>query len=366
MSPGEGVPAGRGWLAPCMSGLIELRIILLALCSLLISCGPTPTPSELTAPALYHWQTTLDLTDYELRRLDSLGTQRLYVKAFDVDVVGGEAQPSARLRVTRAEQLAPFEFVPTVFITNRTFQAASVDVDTLAARMHRLLLALTESLPRVVGYQIDCDWSGSTRERYFAFLTRLQDLTDLPVSATIRLHQLRYPERTGVPPVASGVLMYYNTGDLTEADNSILDNATAEQYLVRPYRYTLPLEVALPIFSWGVVLRDATAIKLVNDLQPGDLVDTSRFEQVDERRYRVVKSTYLDGLYLYRDDVIRLEWVTPEQLTRARLALRDYLPDTGWQPIYYHLDERLLKRYTHAQLRPSARALERAHSTRDR
>ncbi len=75
------------------------------------------------------------------------------------------------------------------------------------------------------------------------------------LSATIRLHQVKYFETTGVPPVKSGMLMFYNTGDLENPseENSILNIETAELYLSGLEDYPMQLDIVLPLFSWAVV-----------------------------------------------------------------------------------------------------------------
>jgi hypothetical protein len=65
--------------------------------------------------------------------------------------------------------------------------------------------------------QIDCDWSQGTKHNYFQFLKQFKALdTTLQLSCTIRLHQVKYPTITGIPPVDEGTIMYYNMGKLNE------------------------------------------------------------------------------------------------------------------------------------------------------
>ncbi len=72
--------------------------------------------------------------------------------------------------------------------------------------------------------QIDCDWTTKTAPKYFYFLQQIREKLDAHedggtfaslamLSATIRLHQVKYPEKSGMPPVDKGVLMFYNMGE---------------------------------------------------------------------------------------------------------------------------------------------------------
>ena len=104
--------------------------------------------------------------------------------------------------------------------------------------------------------QFDCDWTQSTKEKYFKFLRHFRQLQNDPtfqLSATIRLHQIKFANQTGVPPVNRGMLMFYNMADLEsiKTPNSILDLEVAHQYIDSQTTYELPLDFALPIFSLG-------------------------------------------------------------------------------------------------------------------
>jgi hypothetical protein len=126
--------------------------------------------------------------------------------------------------------------------------------------------------------QIDCDWTDLTRAAFFDFVTELRVLVHREgalLSATIRLHQVKYRERTGVPPVDRGMLMFYNMGGITaDADTrSIFDRARAESYLARLPEYPLPLDAALPIWSWTVHTRGDRVVGLLQSTDPAELVD---------------------------------------------------------------------------------------------
>ncbi len=107
---------------------------------------------------------------------------------------------------------------------------------------------------------------------------------NIAVSATLRLHQIKYHQKTGVPPVRKGILMFYNMGSPTRMDvqNSMLDLDIAKQYIGNLESYPLPLDVALPLFSWGVLFHHQHFIMLVNNLREQDLLDHKDFERVKE------------------------------------------------------------------------------------
>ena len=245
-------------------------------------------------PAFYHWQTHFELSPEEQSLLDSLQVEKLYVKFFDVDwdFQQQEALPLAQVRFR--QDSIPYQIIPTVFITNRTLEHLSVEApDTLAARIYKQIKKLSNKVT-LEEVQIDCDWTQSTKNKYFRLLKALRkqvpDSTQL--QATIRLHQVKYARQTGVPPVDRGMLMFYNVGDVEDwyTENSILDLETARQYLQNFQRYPLPLDMALPLFSWGVLFRQGKMINLISQLEPEELADTGRFEKIGAHRYEVIES----------------------------------------------------------------------------
>lgn len=322
----------------------------------LSSCSPTP-PAPI--PAFYHWQTALEISLPEAAFLSNLKTQKLYVKFFDVawEESLNEPVPVAEVQIQQ-DGLENFEIIPTVFITNQTLrQLPTEGISLLAQRICDKLFELMEQLPSpsVSEIQIDCDWSGQTREAYFELLESIKNLIqvrNIRLSATIRLHQVKFMDQTGVPPVDRGMLMFYNVGTLEDwqEENSILTLQTARAYTAKLDRYPLDLDLALPIFAWGVLFRQGRMIKLINNLRPSELSDSSRFYKKEDNRFEVIKSTYLDGYYLYRGDLIRTEAISMDLLHQAIALLKTELPSTARTLAFYHLDTSTIKHFSHEDL----------------
>src|SRR5207253_10476713 len=119
--------------------------------------------------------------------------------------------------------------------------------------------------------QLDCDWSDSSRRNYFHFVDLLSHRLKAErkiVSATIRLHQIKYAERTGIPPVSRGMLMFYNFGRIqADSDRSSIFNAEdAGRYSSYIAGYPLELDVVLPAFSWSVHSREGRVLGLLENL----------------------------------------------------------------------------------------------------
>lgn len=318
-----------------------------SLCLLLLACSK-PAVIE-TTTSFYQWQTKWSFTPETFTYLNAIEAKKLYVKFFDVDWNFNKQQaiPLAPL-MWEAQNWASFELVPTVFITNRTLQQlSSSDLTTLAQNIHRKIISVAQNTP-FQELQFDCDWSESTQGKYFLLLQHLKNLfPEQQFSATIRLHQIKYAQQTGIPPVDRGMLMFYNMGELSnwETSNSILDLEVAQQYLNKLKIYPLPLDVALPLFQWGAVFRDGKLFKLINQLELKELVDQERFKEIQSYKYRVVQSTYLHGHYLYVGDQIRLEIVTQKTLLEAAQLLQTHLKKLDRTIVFYHLGTRQMERF---------------------
>ena len=333
---------------PCLRG--AFFIFLFAACR--------ETPRNIT-PAFYHWKTQLALTPPETTYLDALDCRKLYVKFLDIgkDPASGEIRPDSLLEIADTAGLAGKTLVPCVFITNEVFKQVSTEkLDWLADKTAGALSDIgrhfsQENFPEI---QFDCDWTASTRASFFYFLKKIRDA--LPagtgIGATIRLHQYKFPGQTGVPPADRGMLMLYNTGDIDRwaEKNSIFQPEAARKYLLgAPARYPLPLDLALPVFSWALVYRDDELWKIVPDPDLAEFRDTGRFEPVaagqTADRFGIRRNTFLAGHYLRTGDLIRVEHIDTALLREAaRLAAGITLaPDAT--VAFYHLDTATVRRY---------------------
>jgi len=221
---------------------------------LLLSCKSRRQHNE-SIHSAYYWSTILDIDSLKAGFIKEHNIRRLYVRYFDVTDDSGSPMPNATLRFRRLPDKGT-EIIPTVFITNSCMYG---DVSGLAGKILKRVLQMSETndVRNVREIQIDCDWTMGTRKHFFSFLEELRAIArekGLGLSATIRLHQLTQPP----PPCDRGVLMMYNTGDVTRRDgrNPILDMKDAGPYMRNIAGYALPLSTAYPLFRWEVIFRD--------------------------------------------------------------------------------------------------------------
>jgi len=300
-------------------------------------------PKQITR-AFYYWKSTFELSDYEKEALKKYGATRLYIKFFDVDwdVATRQAIPKA---VIHFKENPPLEFVPTVFITNRTLEKLSWGgVDELATKIvQKISLIQPSSFPPGDEVQFDCDWTLSTRAKYFRLLAQIKQA--LPsatrLSATIRLHQIKFYRTTGIPPVQRGMLMYYNMDDWKNirTQNSILDLTVAGRYADYISDYPLPLDVVLPIFNWAILYRNGRFVTFINHLNHKDLEQNQTFKKALQiNQYIALRDTLFRGLSIRRGDRFRIEESTVENLKISGQTLAQEIQNTKVTFALYHLD----------------------------
>ncbi len=340
-------------------------IIILSFVELVFFFGCQKQPRQVNT-SFYHWKTDFHLTDFEKNYCKQLKINKLYVRLFDVDWDDASHFPKP-IAVVDSLEKTDWEIIPTIFITNKTFvQLADNQVDTLVKLIFETISLKTKSVVTASRawqegdnfneIQIDCDWTATTRDRFFSFLKKLKTVSNKKISATIRLHQVKFKEKTGVPPVDAGVLMAYNMGNLEDAktQNSILDIEILNSYVSKLEDYPLKLDVALPIFSWGVVIRDGEVVKLINNLTKDELqYPPQYFIEKKDNHFEVLKNTYLKGFYLYKDDEIRIENTDSRQvniLQKAADIIAQNINNQQLTIIFYHLDSVTLQRIRYEEL----------------
>ena len=307
-------------------------------------------------PSFYYWKSVLSLTDFEKQKLDSLKVKTIYLKFFDVDWDEQTRQPKpvAKLQATNYRLQAGFQIIPTVFITNECIQKIdSSQIAALAKNIYALILEIKQanhfdSIPEI---QIDCDWTQASKDKYFLLLNNLkQQTTNYKLSATIRLHQIKFLSKTGIPPVDRGLLMCYNMGNLKNpaTKNSILETTELKKYIGNLATYPLPLDVAFPLFNWKVLYRNNIYTGLIQGLP--DNAFSSAFCSKTGNRYLVLKDTLLQGYDLHKGDLIRDEQSNIKEVLAAADEISRHLKNTRLRVSLYHLDSVILSKYSTHEL----------------
>ena len=147
--------------------------------------------------------------------------------------------------------------------------------------------------------------------------------------------------------------MFYNTGELDDPAevNSIFEPDNARKYLDgAPERYPLPLDVALPVFSWAVVFREGEFFRLLPGFTDDRLGDTTRFRRTAAHRAVVLQNTFQQGIFLRPGDALRVEGLTPGSLDQAaELAAKSSLTGS-FHVAFFDLDSATVRRFAKGEL----------------
>jgi len=319
-------------------------------------------PDPVVIPAAFRWKNSYWLEGGEEVAVTRNGIQRVYHKLLDIDWnPANGAHPVSFVHVPYqwrnysgryGNWTDKVELVPCIYITNNTFlKISDAEVDELA---HNLLRKLRmECPPTIHGVMLDCDWSAKTRERFFRLTRIMNDSLDVPLTATIRLHQYAQPTKTGVPPADRGMLMPYNVGQITAPGdgNSIFDLKVAEPYFTSSSPYPLPLDIGLPAFSWGVQFRNGKFMGILQDDQVQAALNFGMLtgEMVGIMQVSQENNDVLPQLHL--GDLVRMERMTPELIAQVAQLARKAVNSDTMSVAYFEVGTGTFQRMDQAQVK---------------
>ena len=328
---------------------------LLILSLIISSCNGNEQPRQIER-SFYYWKSVLYFNNFEHQKLEDLKVKTMYIKFFDVDwdEVLNKPMPVAKMQTLIVGLHKYVSIIPVVFITNECIQKIdSSQIGKLSENIYGLILEIKRSagfnnFPEV---QIDCDWTAATKDKYFQLLnTTKQKTPNTKLSCTIRLHQIKFLSKTGIPPVDRGLLMCYNMGNLKNpaTKNSILETEELKKYIGNLDTYPLPLDVAFPLFNWKVLYRNNMYTGLIQGL-PGETFSSSFCIKTGDR-YHILKDTLLQGYDLRKGDMLRDEQSDIKEVLSAANEIGKHLKNTPLRVSLYHLDSVILNKYSTHEL----------------
>ncbi len=328
-------------------------LLLCILLFLLPAAGCSESPNHKITRGVYFWKTNFTMNEHETRWLTENHIKKMYVRFFDVDWNTNikQAVPVSEISGGRKNQTEP-EIIPTVFITNRTLiNISDSSINTLAENIFQKISRKIENIymKPLKEIQMDCDWTTGTRDKYFQLLNKLKELSDssqIAVTATIRLHQVKYFKQTGVPPVKKGMLMFYNMSDVSDirTRNSIYDRDISRRYLINFDKYPLKLDVVLPAFSWAALFKNKKLSNLINDVTAGELTNNN-YKDLGSGYYEAERNNYLHGIFVGEKNIVRLEEITPAETIEAAEQVSRYLDNDSLVVSIYHLNKGTAEKY---------------------
>lgn len=297
--------------------------------------------------SFYYWKTNLKFSETEKTALKDNEVHKLYVRYFDIGLDPQTQQPFPVSPVHFYENVQGFEIVSVVFIQNKVMLEKYLDVEDLAKKTIRLITEInSKNKINCTEIQIDCDWTLNSKDNYLKFIEQIKKLSKKKLSATIRLHQVKYFKKTKIPNVDNGVLMFYNMGSIApDSLNSIYSRKISEKYLKSLKKYPLHLDYALPIYSWAIHIRNQKVLGLRSKLNSNELKKDKNFEQISSIFFRVKQSNYKNGVYYQENDLLKTETISPEDLKEMAEDLDDNKAQSPKEIIFYDLDEFNINNY---------------------
>jgi hypothetical protein len=156
------------------------------------------------------------------------------------------------------------------------------------------------------------------------------------------------------------MLMFYNMGRFSADPDAraIFDPASAARYLARVAEYPLALDVALPIWSWTVHLRDDRVEGLLQSTDPDELTAQPFLARAAPDRYVATRSAFLHGTMIREGDVLKIEVTGPAEALAAAAQIAPHLADDPRRTVsLFDLSERNLARHAAATLDQVFRAV---------
>jgi hypothetical protein len=306
--------------------------------------------------SIYYWKSdSWDLSTKESTILKDLKIRKLYIKFFEIDHNEAYGDFPISKTTLRFYQLDSLDIVPTVYIKNEVFKNTNRKrLDTLADNINFLINKYAkgkfERVNPIKEFQMDCDWTLTTKDNYFYFLKKLKRISAKEISCTLRLYPYKYPEKMGVPPVDKATLMCYNLLSPLEnhSKNSILDIEELKLYLNKKRKYPLHLDIALPTYSWMQVYKNDHFYTVAYNGQKKIL---KCLKEIKPLWYKVTKDTVVDDFYLRIGDEIKYENLTSKKINEAIEVIKKNVDfDANTTITLFHLDEEQLSNYTNEEL----------------
>jgi hypothetical protein len=329
--------------------------IVIFICLCCISCSHR---QQHITRSIYYWKTTFKPTTYEHQRLQSLACHDMYIRLCDVDWNDAvqQAVPIAPIHFSTTLQEG-IHYTPVVFITQRTLTHLTNETSTLlAANINKYVQEVCSTAQmHPTEIQIDCDWTAGTKEVYFNLLTQLKQqafFRGKTLSATIRMHQVKYTARNGIPPADRGLLMCYNMGNMKKpgALNSILDVPDTKDYTKNISTYPLPLDVALPLFNWTLLFRNRELKGILRDVNEESIKANNAFQHKEANLYTCTADTFYNGYYLQNGDVLRVESVSSKDVAHIATYITKRIGNDSFKIALFHCDSLTLSKYSDDEL----------------
>ena len=368
--------------------MIMKNIVLVALLVILSSASCEKEHDVIRS--FCYWKTDMDFQESEDSLVKKMDVQHMYVRFFDVDYnpYSKESLPVATIQDISLNKSNP-EITPSIFITNEVvLKSDTKQLDSLAVRMARRIEQIAKKMNdrkaesnaynivypkdyykqkdfKALNYDsvkkaesaklkidfkeilIDCDWTEKSHKNYFYLLKQIKkQYPNSKIAATIRLWQYKYATKAGIPPVDKGLLMCYNITkpDDFQTKNSIGTSEELSQYITHS-DYKLKLDIALPLYSWGVAFRGNQFKGILSDYDRL-MKNTIKVKKTSEDKYVLQDDVLIGQTYLRNGDEIRIEKISDNEIDKMISIIKNKIQiDNQTKVTFFSFDKKYINDY---------------------
>lgn len=336
-------------------------LLILAICLLYLGISSCKRENNLKIErAFYYWKNE-NIDDALMKNVQSINVKKIYFKIFEVDYSetrGNFPYNKNNYINYNYREKDSISIVPTIFIRNEIFKFNNNEsLDLLADNIVFLVNKYcndnfyNREKINFDEIQIDCDWTKSTKEKYFYLLKKIKTISGKKLSCTLRLYPYAYSDIMGVPPVDKVSLMCYNLiSPLSEkAKNSILDISELKKYLTKKVKYPVHIDLALPLFYWTQLYQNNQFSGLM-DLDAKQIKSFTK--PAEQFWYDVIKDTAIGYRYFLREgDKIKCEEVSLQTLKAALNVIEKNVALNNNVTIsFFDLDKSIFNKYSNEEI----------------
>lgn len=299
-------------------------LLYILIITLVVSCSSPEKRTLDEQNSFCYWKTTFTFDSLDNNVWKQTTANHMYIRYFDVgwDNTTKQAKPISTI-VANKDSLPCKHITPSIFFSNNVFeQSTNQQLDTLVARIKSRIeqrneqFAIQDFANKYSEILIDCDWSKSTKDKFFYFIEKLKEvIPNKEITTTLRLWQYKNPAMAGIPPVKRVLLMCYNLQAANEYDieNSIVTLDEIKKY-VTGVSYPLKTDIALPLFSWGVIFRNKEFKGVIRNATCENYSNNKQYTKIEENRFRLNEEMVIGDFFARPGDEIRVEALSPKEL----------------------------------------------------
>lgn len=301
-----------------------------------------------------------NLYEDELKAIDTLSVSKIYFKLFEVDYSVDEGiVPRDKNFIDEKRFPLQSEIVPCIYILNSVF--VNISEDEFEETAENILFLLNKRMKPIIDsgtvfqeIQLDCDWTKSTKDKYFKLIQLIKEKSQKEISCTLRLYPYKFRKEMGVPPCDRVMLMCYNLTNPMNSENSIYSTQEFKKYIESGKgTYPLPMDFALPIYSNGFEFH----LNELVDLNHGISKELKTLGVKEKGKKGLWYTAQMDTFFRYpyiflkAGDQLKLEFVEMKDLDECvELIQENIAPKGEFSVALYHFDNGELKNWSYEEL----------------